>query len=105
MFFSILLLGMEKIIKKMNVSSSLLLTYQALESREGIASQKNLAVIKDLSILDSQNNIWTNSSIGVQGDYAWISFSSLSKLFWCYGYMFLTCGKFFFIYNLLFGVI
>ena len=37
--------------------------------------------IKDLVILVSQNNLWTNSLIRVQGDCPCILFSSYSELF------------------------
>ena len=49
------------------------LTYQGLKSRKGIISRK--------VILDSQNNLWTNSLIGVRGDCPYILFFSFSKLF------------------------
>ena len=44
--------------------------------------------ITDLAILISQNNLWTNSLIKVQGDCSYIFFSSFSKLFWWNGNMF-----------------
>ena len=45
-------------------------------------------VIKDLGILVSQTNLWTNSLIRVQGDCPYILFSCFSKLFCCDGNMF-----------------
>ena len=45
-------------------------------------------MIKDLGILDSQNNLWTNSLIGLQGDCPYILFFSVSKLVYCDGNMF-----------------
>ena len=59
-------------------------------------------MIKDLVILNSQNNLWTNSLIRVQGDCPYILFSSFSKFFYCDGNMFLANGKSFLVNGKLF---